>query len=125
MFTDPPQAPHSAASGVDVLDIVDTLRACLADLMGCAPHEIDARVPFPLLGLDSILGAELVDAVNRLYGLDERAVILYDHPCLAAMAAYIAHRGQAPDAGRTDRPAAAHGDGRTAVEPVCVPAASP
>jgi polyketide synthase PksN len=39
--------------------------------------------------VDSILGAEFVATINHIYGLRERAVTLYDHPSLAAMAAYV------------------------------------
>ncbi|MGP4013537.1 hypothetical protein [Streptomyces sp. 4N124] len=44
--------------------------------------------------------------INRTYGLDERAVTLYDHPSLNAMAAYVASCTQQPAAPAAAQPAA-------------------
>lgn len=84
----------SAVSGADA--VLDELRGHLAATVHCDPAALDPETAFPLLGLDSILAAEFVAAVNRAYGLTERPVTLYDHPSLAAMAEYIA--GAAPGA---------------------------
>jgi acyl carrier protein len=81
----PVQAP--AISGGSVLDV---LREELARILCCDPWDIDTTAPFNVLGVDSILGAEFVATTNQIYGLRERAVTLYDHPSLAAMAAYVA-----------------------------------
>ncbi|MBQ1099188.1 acyl carrier protein [Streptomyces sp. b94] len=77
-----------ARSGADA--VLAELRGHLAATVHCDPCELDPETAFPLLGLDSILAAEFVAAVNRAYGLTERPVTLYDHPSLAAMAEYIA-----------------------------------
>ncbi|WP_395576637.1 phosphopantetheine-binding protein [Streptomyces sp. BK79] len=84
----------AAGSGGDA--VLDELRGHLAATVHCDPAALDPETAFPLLGLDSILSAEFVAAVNRAYGLTERPVTLYDHPSLAAMAEYIA--GAAPGA---------------------------
>jgi polyketide synthase PksN len=84
----------SGASGADA--VLDELRGHLAATVHCDPAALDPETAFPQLGLDSILAAEFVAAVNRAYGLTERPVTLYDHPSLAAMAEYIA--GAAPGA---------------------------
>jgi polyketide synthase PksN len=76
--------------------VLAELRDHLAATVRCDPAELDPEADFPLLGLDSILAAEFVAAVNRAYGLTERPVTLYDHPSLRAMAEYIA--GAAPGA---------------------------
>ncbi|KOV97481.1 hypothetical protein ADK65_25480 [Streptomyces sp. NRRL B-1140] len=81
-----------ARSGADA--VLAGLRDHLAATVHCDPAELDPEAGFPLLGLDSILAAEFVAAVNRAYGLTERPVTLYDHPSLRAMAEYIA--GAAP-----------------------------
>ncbi|MFJ5779682.1 phosphopantetheine-binding protein [Streptomyces sp. NPDC093094] len=88
-----PQAGSAAAGGGAVLDV---LREELARILCCDPWDIDTRAAFNLLGVDSILGAEFVATINRIYGLHERAVTLYDHPSLAAMAAHIAAVAPAP-----------------------------
>ncbi|MET8944896.1 acyl carrier protein [Streptomyces sp. NPDC004542] len=95
----PGPAPAAGAEQVD-----DVLRRELARILCCEPWDIDADAAFHLLGLDSILGAEFVAVVNRTYGLDERAVTLYDHPSLNAMAAYVASRTGSPAAAPAPRP---------------------
>lgn len=84
----PPAAPHAPAPAAGA--VLDVLREELARILCCDPWDIDTTAAFTLLGVDSILGAEFVATVNRIYGLRERAVTLYDHPSLAAMAAHIA-----------------------------------
>ncbi|MFI8952080.1 acyl carrier protein [Streptomyces sp. NPDC053750] len=82
-------AGSASAVGSVPASVVDVLRAQLAAILACEPWDIDADSAFNLLGLDSVLGAEFVAGINRTYGLDERAVCLYDHPSLNAMAAHI------------------------------------
>lgn len=89
-----PDPTPMAAVGSD--QVVDVLRKELAQILCCDPWDLDADAAFQLLGIDSILGAEFVAVVNRTYGLDERAVTLYDHPSLNAMAAYVASRTDLP-----------------------------
>ncbi|MFE1012861.1 acyl carrier protein [Streptomyces sp. NPDC058794] len=103
----------SAGPGADA--VLEELRGHLAATLHCDPLELDPDTAFPLLGLDSVLAAEFVAAVNRAYGLTKRPVTLRDHPSLAAMAEYIvgtapgaagsgglAGTGFAPDAVRSD-----------------------
>ncbi|MFC4330726.1 phosphopantetheine-binding protein [Streptomyces andamanensis] len=96
--------------------VLAELRAHLARILHCDPHEIDAREAFPLLGLDSILGAQFVAAVNSAYGLRERPVTLYDHPDLTAMAEHIAVV-RAPAPGAAARAATAPPGPRAALTP--------
>ncbi|MFI0507025.1 acyl carrier protein [Streptomyces albogriseolus] len=70
--------------------VLDVLSEELARILCCDPWEISTTAAFNVLGIDSILGAEFVATVNEIYGVRERAVTLYDHPNLAAMAAHIA-----------------------------------
>ncbi|MEV5878580.1 phosphopantetheine-binding protein [Streptomyces sp. NPDC052101] len=81
-----PRAATGSAAGA----VLDVLREELARILCCDPWDINTAAAFPQLGVDSILGAEFVATINEIYGLRERAVTLYDHPNLAAMAAYIA-----------------------------------
>ncbi|MFF2383433.1 phosphopantetheine-binding protein [Streptomyces sp. NPDC058108] len=86
-------APVSAGSPVPGADAVtDTLRTQLAGILHCAVRDIDVSAPFDALGLDSILAAEFLAGINRTYGLSEQTDLLYDHPDLAAMAAYVTAR---------------------------------
>lgn len=69
--------------------MLDVLREELARILCCDPWDIDTTAAFNVLGVDSILGAEFVATVNHIYALRERAVTLYDHPNLAALAAHV------------------------------------
>ncbi|MEU0631027.1 phosphopantetheine-binding protein [Streptomyces sp. NPDC005989] len=91
--------------------IAEVLREQLAAILCCDAWEINTTAAFNVLGMDSIVAAEFIAAVNRTFGLRERSVLLYEHPNLAAVAAYIATRtgGFAPDAepARTPAPVSA------------------
>jgi len=71
-------------------EIRATLRSQLAEVLYTSVDEIDDDETFNALGLDSILGVEFVAFVNRTYGLDEKAGVLYDHPSLGRLATYVA-----------------------------------
>ncbi|MFE5512152.1 acyl carrier protein [Streptomyces sp. NPDC056529] len=90
----PESGSRAPADGGAILDV---LREQLAAILGCDAWEIDPSASFPLLGVDSIIGTELVTVLNRTFGLRERAAALHDHPNLAALAAHVAVRtGAAP-----------------------------
>ncbi|MEV7558425.1 phosphopantetheine-binding protein [Streptomyces sp. NPDC089795] len=82
-----PARPPSAAP-----QIAEVLREQLAAILCCDAWDIDTTTAFSALGVDSVVGAELIAVVNRTFGLQERSVLLYEHPDLAAMASYIAAR---------------------------------
>ncbi|GGS92673.1 acyl carrier protein [Streptomyces sp. KD18] len=77
--------PSPPAGGV-----AEVLREQLAAVLGCDVWEIGPAADFTGLGLDSVLGAEFVATLNRTFGLRERAVVLYDHPDLAALSEHVA-----------------------------------
>ncbi|WP_210594142.1 acyl carrier protein [Streptomyces sp. GESEQ-35] len=79
----------SGSSGASREAVLDVLREELARILCCDPWDIDTSAAFNVLGVDSILGAEFVATINQIHGLRERAVTLYDHPSLEAMAAYV------------------------------------
>ncbi|MFJ9343297.1 phosphopantetheine-binding protein [Streptomyces sp. NPDC101733] len=82
------QAPAAATAP----RVAELLREQLAGILCCDPWDINPTAAFNVLGVDSIVGAEFIAVVNRAFGLQERSVLLYEHPNLAAMAAYIATR---------------------------------
>ncbi|MEU7038999.1 acyl carrier protein [Streptomyces sp. NPDC046237] len=94
----PRVAPTSAAAGVAAVrpagrserEVLDVLTEELARILCCDPWDIDARAGFNVLGVDSVIGAEFVAAVNRVFGTQQRSGVLYDHPSPAALAAHIA-----------------------------------
>ena len=86
---------------------------------------IHAAPAFALLGLDSILSAQFVEGVNRIWGLREPTALLYDHPDLASVAAYVAANSRASGGGSAPGAAVPTGASKPTVSPtVAVSAAS-
>lgn len=84
--------PAPVAPVVPGTEIVDVLREQLTAILCCDSWDVDADTPFPRLGVDSLLGAEFVSVVNRVFGLSERAVVLHEYRTLDALAAYVAQQ---------------------------------
>ncbi|SMF97504.1 Acyl transferase domain-containing protein [Methylomagnum ishizawai] len=85
----PPPAPK-----LDPGPILATVRRILAAALYIAPEDLDDQAGFADLGLDSILAVEVADKLNAELGTDLQATRLYDHPTVAALAAYLAGRGR-------------------------------
>ncbi|MFF3863572.1 phosphopantetheine-binding protein [Streptomyces sp. NPDC002209] len=115
------QVPAAAAA----TRIAEVLREQLAGILCCDPWDIDTTAAFNVLGVDSIVGAEFIAVVNRTFGLEERSVLLYEHPNLAAMAAYIAARTGAAAQDLAPAPAALGSPAPHAQEPAFRPATGP
>ncbi|WP_051833468.1 phosphopantetheine-binding protein [Streptomyces katrae] len=115
------QVPAAAAA----TRIAEVLREQLAGILCCDPWDIDTTAAFNVLGVDSIVGAEFIAVVNRTFGLQERSVLLYEHPNLAAMAAYIAAHTGAAAQDFAPAPAAPGSPVPQAPEPAFRPAAGP
>ncbi|MFI6099276.1 beta-ketoacyl synthase N-terminal-like domain-containing protein [Lentzea sp. NPDC051213] len=87
----PAPAPAPAPAAPDrTREITTTLRAQLAEVLYSTEDEVDVARTFNELGVDSILGVELIAFVNRTYQLDVKAGALYDHPTVATLAAHVA-----------------------------------
>nr|QUJ23688.1 PKS [Streptomyces sp.] len=79
--------------------LVRELTASLADALFLLEEEIDQDTKFTDIGLDSIVGVEWMNAINKRYGLDLTVTRLYDHPTVVELSAYVAGelaRGGAP-----------------------------
>ncbi|MBT2544763.1 hypothetical protein J7E99_29665 [Streptomyces sp. ISL-44] len=87
-----PEPAREPAGAPAAQQIAEVLRQQLAAILCCDAWDIDTTAPFNVLGVDSIVGAEFIAVVNRTFGMKERSVLLYEHPNIAAMAAYIAVR---------------------------------
>ncbi|GGQ76172.1 beta-ketoacyl synthase N-terminal-like domain-containing protein [Couchioplanes azureus] len=79
----------AAGGGSDGAEIRRRLRTRIAEVLFLQPGELDDHTSFHELGLDSILGVELVTGINHEYGLDVKAGVLYDHPTIADLAAHL------------------------------------
>ncbi|SEG95473.1 polyketide synthase PksL [Nonomuraea solani] len=71
-------------------EIRGALRAHIAEVLYVEPDEVGEDTAFRDLGLDSVLGVELIGTINREYGLKEEADVLYQHSTLSELTTYIA-----------------------------------
>ncbi|HVU22667.1 MAG TPA: SDR family NAD(P)-dependent oxidoreductase [Opitutus sp.] len=86
---DVPAAP--GVSAPDVREKVETfLVASLAKILYLAEDAIDRGASFIDLGLDSVLGVEWVQSIKSEFGIRIPATKVYDHPTVAAFAAFLA-----------------------------------
>jgi acyl transferase domain-containing protein/acyl carrier protein len=66
------------------------LRAILARELGMPVSAVATDRPFPELGLDSMMAMMVLREVRQLVGVDLSATMLWDHPTIASLAAYLA-----------------------------------
>ncbi|MGW0605907.1 acyl carrier protein [Streptomyces sp. NPDC002644] len=69
--------------------IRETVRSQLATTLFCEPAEIADDTPFEDLGLDSVLGVELIGGVNAAYGLEEKVAAVYENPTVEQFSAHV------------------------------------
>jgi acyl transferase domain-containing protein len=73
--------------------VEQTLREQLAFVVKLAPYEIRADKPFSEYGVDSIMGADLVQKINLALGLELRATVLFDYSCLTDLTVHVLAEG--------------------------------
>jgi polyketide synthase PksN len=69
--------------------VQDWLVRSLAEILLIEENELDLEEPFTGLGLDSVIGVEWVQVINRRFGLKVPATKVYDHPNVPAFTRYI------------------------------------
>ena len=82
--------PHEA---IPQARLQQELKESLAEALFLTAADIAADKPFIELGLDSIVGVEWINALNRQYGVKVKATTLYDHPNIEAFASFLAEAG--------------------------------
>jgi acyl transferase domain-containing protein/enoyl-CoA hydratase/carnithine racemase/acyl carrier protein len=70
-------------------DLLRGLRESLAQALFLKPSDIANDKPFIELGLDSIVGVEWINEINKAYGIKLAAARLYDYPCLDELATHL------------------------------------
>jgi acyl transferase domain-containing protein len=65
------------------------LRAILARELGMPASAVHADRPFPELGLDSMMAMTVLREAKRLVGFDLSATMLWNHPTISSLAAYL------------------------------------
>ena len=74
---------------VNLLRIKEVLKQELAEALYLDLGEIEENQKFIDLGLDSIIGVEWINSINKIYNLNLKATKLYDYPSLLSLAKYI------------------------------------
>ena len=105
--------PAQVAAGLDVAATRRVIREILAGVLYLEPDAVAENRAMMELGVDSILGVELVKKLNARFGLQLKATALYDHPTVAALAELVAGAVAAPASvtvpGREPAPAPSSG----------------
>lgn len=71
-------------------ETLGSIKKILADVLYMEESKVDESKPFIDLGLDSILGVEFVNKVNKEFHLEVKATRIYDYPSVEEFAEYIA-----------------------------------
>jgi phthiocerol/phenolphthiocerol synthesis type-I polyketide synthase D len=66
------------------------LRAILARELRMPASAVDVDKPFPELGLDSMMAMTVLRETKQLVGVDLSATMLWNHPAISSLAAYLA-----------------------------------
>ncbi|WP_437581594.1 beta-ketoacyl synthase N-terminal-like domain-containing protein [Sorangium sp. So ce887] len=87
----PASAPEAVApASVSAAQLREELRRSLAEILFIKPADIDVNAKFVEMGLDSIIGVEWVQSINKKYGITLTANNVYAHPTLAEFAELLA-----------------------------------
>ena len=73
-------------------EIHENLRVRIAEILYCQPEEVGDDATFQDLGLDSVLGADLIEHINSVYGLQEEVEAVYQKSTLAQLSTYVAEQ---------------------------------
>ena len=71
-------------------ELESRLRAITAHELGMSASAVDVDRAFPELGLDSMMATAVLRQAKRLFGFDVSATMLWDHPTVSLLAAYLA-----------------------------------
>ncbi|MFG2415485.1 type I polyketide synthase [Streptomyces goshikiensis] len=82
----------AAEAGADVLALV---RRAVADVLGCAPGEVESGTALRDLGMDSLTATVLRERLSAATGLPLSEAVAFDFPTVAALAAHLGTLGAA------------------------------
>ena len=71
-------------------ELESRLRAITAHELGMSASAVDVDRAFPELGLDSMMATAVLRQAKRLFGFEVSATMLWDHPTVSLLAAYLA-----------------------------------
>ncbi|BCB74913.1 hypothetical protein Pflav_013230 [Phytohabitans flavus] len=91
----PPQPPPAAAS-TDSEPLERWLRRLISDLtaqtLNMPVAEVTPNKPLSSLGLDSIVGVELINRLNAALDITLKTIVIFDHPTVADLTAFVLGR---------------------------------
>ncbi|HVI46509.1 MAG TPA: SDR family NAD(P)-dependent oxidoreductase [Chitinophaga sp.] len=79
-------AERIGAGNISMKTLQNELAVCLGEILFIPASGIDVNENFLNLGLDSILGVEWIEMINKKYNLSLPATRIYDYPTLREMA---------------------------------------
>ena len=117
-------ANHTTPSGDPATDVQATLIQWMSQLLDVPPRDLDVATELAQYGLDSISSVQLVNRVNKAYGLELPPTIIHEHPTLAGLTHHLVERyGDELIAGRglADREGVRHGPDDAADPDIALP----
>lgn len=78
----------------------EELKVSLAQALFMDPEEVDIDTKFIDLGLDSIIGVEWIQSVNKIFGCSIQATKVYDYPTIREISKYLAKELELNNGGR-------------------------
>ncbi|MFF3781142.1 SDR family NAD(P)-dependent oxidoreductase [Streptomyces sp. NPDC001933] len=83
----------AARSGEPLVErVAELLSELTADCLGMPVEELDRAKPLSSFGVDSIVGVELINRLNDALGVVLKTIVIFDHPTVADLAAFITDR---------------------------------
>jgi phthiocerol/phenolphthiocerol synthesis type-I polyketide synthase C len=86
--------------------LVEILRKEVAEILRIPPERLDPRQPLRDLGMDSLMGVELLTAVEEQFGVNLQVMAMSEGPSIEALVERIARSLRAGDEGDGDDPRA-------------------
>ena len=82
-------APPLASAPREEWYVKTAILECLVSALKTSPENIDAHVAFLDYGLDSLLGGEFINQVNRRLSINLNTVVIFEHPSLYRLCKYV------------------------------------
>ncbi|MGB3467654.1 MAG: beta-ketoacyl synthase N-terminal-like domain-containing protein, partial [Cyclobacteriaceae bacterium] len=83
-------ADHNSYTKNDAEPVRSYLRKELATILYIEEDKITDQKDFSKIGLDSVVGVEVINQINEKYSLSLEAQVVYDYPTVEKLAEYIA-----------------------------------
>jgi acyl transferase domain-containing protein/acyl carrier protein len=80
---------NSLAIAADLPRLEEELARSLATALYMEQSDIDVETPFAEMGLDSVIGVEWIQSLNKLYASDLAASCVYDYPNIRQLADFL------------------------------------